>query len=254
LNRIRLQLVLIILIISFPVLSQTESLVTDRPDFTESSSTVPLNSLQVETGLTYNKENESINSISILGTLFRYGLTSGIELRAGTEYLIQEISILNQDLTESGISGAFIGTKLQLNRNENVFPQTALIVHLNLPVGNENLRIEKIVPEAVISFSKDLSDIFSAGINFGSVYQSEIEEFSFSSSLALGIGLTENLGCFVEYFGIYQAAEVASHNIDGGFTYLLNDDTQLDIFAGTSLGVSNNYFLGGGISLRFPEM
>jgi hypothetical protein len=59
-------------------------MVTDRPDQTESSSTVRKSSLQLESGalLGYEGENkESRRQILLPTNLFRFGLTNRIELR-----------------------------------------------------------------------------------------------------------------------------------------------------------------------------
>ncbi len=59
-------------------------MVTDRPDQTESSRTVPKGALQVESGMLLNFEEMemiSVRQILLPTTLFRYGITRGIELR-----------------------------------------------------------------------------------------------------------------------------------------------------------------------------
>jgi|GEM_PF-3970089 len=40
---------------------------------------------------------------------------------------------------------------------------------------------------------------------------------------------------FLEYFGFFAPATAPLHNIDGGLTYLLMSNLQLDVSAGTKL-------------------
>ena len=64
-------------------------LITDRPDATESSSTVPKNTLQIEMGFIRDQMSSSefeINTIGIATTLLRYGVWDNFELRLGSFY------------------------------------------------------------------------------------------------------------------------------------------------------------------------
>ena len=77
---------LLLIVLSF-FESFGQELITDRPDQTESSVSVPKKSLQIEFGFLYGnlKENDvSINDILLLTVLFRYGLFKGFELRLVT--------------------------------------------------------------------------------------------------------------------------------------------------------------------------
>jgi len=78
----------LLLLVSILLTSVTygQELITDRPDQTESSSTVPKRSLQIESGLLVGfAEGEDISLREILAptTLFRYGVTKGFEIRGG---------------------------------------------------------------------------------------------------------------------------------------------------------------------------
>ena len=66
-----------------------QTIITDRPDQTESSTTIPFKSFQIESGFLlgyweFNNESERLT----LGpsTLFRYGLAKWIEVRLVSEY------------------------------------------------------------------------------------------------------------------------------------------------------------------------
>ena len=53
---------------------ETAALEADRPDQTESASTVPTGMFQVETGFSYQKENRSSTSYLAPTVLMKYGL------------------------------------------------------------------------------------------------------------------------------------------------------------------------------------
>jgi hypothetical protein len=71
----------------------------------------------------------------------------------------------------------------------------------------------------------------------------------------LGYKLTEKWGAYIEYFGFVPASDDGPNAsfFDGGFTYLVTNDLQLDARAG--VGVFNadspDYFTGVGVSWRW---
>jgi hypothetical protein len=66
--------------------------------------------------------------------------------------------------------------------------------------------------------------------------------------------LAERTRSFVEYFGLYYdglAGDGPEHYLDGGFTYLVNNDLQLDLRAGKGLSdAADDFFTGVGLSVR----
>lgn len=241
-----------ILVLSNNFAQDIPELITDRPDQTESAAIVPKGSLQIETGVVFAQTkvegilgDTNINEFSIAGTLLRYGLNSSFELRAGGGYFNTDA---DQLFNESGFGDFIIGAKLLLPV-KNI--DMALLAHLALPVGNETYSPEKIEPELILSAAKDLSENISLGINFGGNWDSDIEEVSFFYTAALGFGLNEKLGTFVEVYGNLKEE---LHNFDGGFTYLISPTVQLDASAGVNLNGENTaWFLSSGISFRIPN-
>ena len=71
--------------------------------------------------------------------------------------------------------------------------------------------------------------------------------------MALGYGATDQLGLFIEVFGaVGLSAEDSPASIDGGMTWLFNDDSQLDLFAGVGLNNdADEFFVGIGYSIRW---
>jgi hypothetical protein len=67
--------------------------------------------------------------------------------------------------------------------------------------------------------------------------------------------MTDKLGCFVEFFGDIPTGSNggSANSFDGGFTYLIADNLQLDVFSGVGLsGDADDWFIGAGFSIRFP--
>ena len=101
----------IIVILTIGIFSNklNAQIVTDRPDQTESSSTVPKGSLQLESGILigYEGENQESKRQLLLPTnLFRYGIANWMELRILNQF---ELLKLGENRFE-GIGDLEIGT------------------------------------------------------------------------------------------------------------------------------------------------
>jgi hypothetical protein len=233
--------------------ARAEPLVTDRPDFTESTETVAPGRLQLEAGYTFTRRDEDIEH-SVPEFLLRVGLQERLELRLTLNALAVDVV----DADAQGFQDLTLGTKIKLVEGAADFdlirPHIGLIVQTTLPTG---LGEDEMQPEVILAFAWDLSDRFSLGSNLNYAYPSEngARFHQFSGSLVLGYQLTEKWGTYIEYFGFVPASLDGPNEsfFDGGFTYLVNDDLQLDARAGVGAfnGRSPDYFVGVGVSWRF---
>lgn len=234
---------------------QAQDLVTDRPDQTESAVVVPKNSLQVETGIIYESDDFGgikSSSLGIATTLLRYGLTENFELRLGSGYTSQEIETPFATADNSGLGGLYVGAKIQFG-GFAFFDDAALLVHSELPVGDEAIVGDKAEPGFLFSVSNDLSDKLSFGWNLGANYVDD-DFLQLVFSAALGIGLTEKVGAFLEIYGDKSKDVDTQFLFDAGFTYLIKSNVQLDASFGTALTEeAPDYFLNAGLSFRLPK-
>ena len=240
-----------IILLSLPSLGQ--GLITDRPDQTESSSTVPTGSLQIESGIFMGYsifEGISTRQFIAPTTLFRYGITKGIELR-----LVNQFECFKNKNTSEKINGMNdieLGVKFQLLDKEEVNTQIAFLSHVIIPIGSEKLTNTHLGMVNKLAISHELTERVGIGYNVGYNYWG-IGKGDFTYSVAFGISISENLGYFIETYG--EMVEFKDHfsNLDTGFTYLLNDHFQLDISAGT--GVTHNMrYLAMGFSWNIGGM
>lgn len=75
-----------------------------------------------------------------------------------------------------------------------------------------------------------------------------------AASLSVGVEVTEGVGAYAEYFGFYPVADTedASHTLNGGMTFGLGPDAQVDVRAGFGLNEqADDFFAGAGISWRW---
>ncbi len=241
-------------------------LVTDRPDQTESASVVPAGFYQLETGLGFERQEAgplTVRTLSGPGTLVRIGLGGRTELRAGWEgWVDQDIDVAGSggfDRSVSGIGDGEIGAKVKLREEAGALPEMALLAGLSLPVGDEELTSDEYEPAVRLAFAHTLSNRLGLAYNLGAERShDEGEGFTrFLYTVALGAGFTDRIGAFVEVFGEEPESGApggSQVSLDGGVTYLVRPNLQLDAYAGAGLPDDAPDWLAGlGVSVRWPR-
>lgn len=236
-----------------------EPLVTDRPDFTEASSTVGLGVAQLEIGYTYTFDDDgttSTKSHSYPEPLLRYGvLKEWLELRVGWNYASEETGAARA----SGGEDLYLGFKIGLTPQDDFLPEMALIPQMTVPTGADAFTSDEALPGLNWIYSWGINDFLSiAGSTQFNRARDEATSATYTEwaqSLTAGYSLTDELGAYTEWYAFFpNGAETArvEHYFNGGFSYLLSDDIQWDIRAGTGLtGASDDFFAGTGLAIRF---
>ena len=236
-------LMIVLFVTNFTMTAQ--KIVTDRPDQTESSSTIAKGSLQIESGMLLGFaeiDDISLKTIMAPTTLFRYGLTDGLEIRVVNQY----VNIENRNTSEkiSGIADLEIGAKIQIYQKEDKKTEVAFLSHLVLPTGSKDVSIDKVGTINKLSVAHEINDKIGLGYNLGYNYFG-IDNGFFTYSLVLGIAINNKAGIYIEPYGEVDISDTYLSNIDAGFTYLLKDNFQLDFSFGTGLNYTMNYISAG---------
>lgn len=233
--------------------AQAPEMVTDRPDQTESAAVVPRGLFQVEAGYLFTRAG-GVNAHAAPGTLFRIGLGGRTELRLGHAGLVGRPD-------GRGAGDSEVGAKVNLvSRADGRRPEIALLGALSLPTGARGFSSGGADAAFLAAFAHALGPRLSLGWNAGAAWESSPDQPGRDAflvySLALGVGLTDRLGAFVETFGDRQVggATPAAAAVDAGLTFLLTDILQFDVSAGRGLrGPADDMFVGTGFSLRWPR-
>lgn len=242
-------------------------LIGDRPDATESAIVVPAGFFQLETGVLFTREDDGGQEADVFegpGTLARIGLGGRTELRLGWAGVVE----VDADGETDGVADAELGTKMSLRTGEAGGPAVAFLAGISLPVGDDELTSDRYDPSFRLAVDHDLSERVSLGYNLGMAWSSEVtadgaggepvrETFSrFVYTAALGFALGERLGAFAEVFGEepVDAPGSSAVSVDGGFTYLVRRNFQLDLFGGAGLtDDAAEWFVGTGLVVRWPR-
>jgi hypothetical protein len=247
----------------------TGPLITDRPDFTESTTAVPFGHVQLETGYTFTYDDEGGRRVSdqtFPEALLRVGLVKDWELRVGwtgwslTEELFVEENdagrMVRRKEHDDGGTDMTIGFKRFLLPQEGLRPELGVIGELSLPTGTGTKSSGDVDPQVKILWSYDLpADSYIAGnINLAVPTSEDGRFFQTAASVSLGHALTDWMGVYVEYFGFYPNDRWTdcAHTVNGGFTFLITDNLQFDVRTGAGLNEeADDFFAGAGLSMRF---
>jgi hypothetical protein len=241
---------------------EEDSITTDRPDFTEASSTVPAGRVQLESGYTFTYDKQDgvrTREHSVPEWLWRIGLAEDFELRLGWNYLVERTDdgpAGTRD-TADGAADLYLGVKLGLAKQCGITPEQAINLEATAPTGADAFSTDKVNPGFNYLYGWDVTDNFSLGGSAG-IHTDTDEDDDFvryHASVTAGYGLTDRLAAYTEWFGVYRTdadRNFPENYFNGGFTFLVHDDFQLDVRAGVGLNdQAADFFTGAGFAVRF---
>jgi len=237
-KKTEIRLIIFIMLVMFTS-HMNAQLITDRPDQTESSSTVGKQNLQIESGILVGFEGDgqfSTRQVLAPTNLFRYGLTKGIELRL----LSQFESFKIQDQVVQGISDIEIGAKFQIFQREGSRTEIAFISHLLVPTGSTELSNDDFGTINKLAVSHEINETMGLGYNIGYDYMGA-GSGNLTYSLVLGLSVNEKVGIYIEPYGELVDLEDFLQNFDAGLTYLAKENLQFDLSFGTGINHKMNY-------------
>ena len=213
-----------------------DTLSSDRPGFSTGPSTVTEGRAQVEAGFQWDAGPDET---SLPLTLLRYGIGPDTEVRASWNGVT---------LGGTAARGGSVEVKHTLGEGER--GATGLLLGVSVPGGGGPLD-----PSASFLWSASLTDglgLFgtaTAGLAAGEGGR----DATASNSVGLGWSLDDAWGLFAEHLvSVTEGEGDETQVIDGGVTYLVTPNLQLDLNAGVSVGAADaGEFVGGGLSYRF---
>lgn len=233
-------------------------IITDRPDETEAPNLLLKGNLQVETGVFYEKYTEEVADKELFGyntTLLRYGLLENLEFRLGFDYIKTRTNNSETSYREIlGFSPLLLGAKIGIAEENGALPQIGILGHLHLPLTvADDYRPKTTGVDFRFAFSHQLSPSSSLSYNLGAEWKNDESQATYIYTLAYGYSISDRLGIYAEVYGEVPEEDVAGHSWDGGFTYLVKDNLQLDVLVGSEIENSQKLLLGGGVSFRLPN-
>lgn len=237
-----------------------EPIEPDRPGFANGASVVPQGRLLLEGGYRCTRQGDEHEHDAGDELTLRIPTSPRAELRVVfPSYLWTRTE--NQG-RQHGFDDATLGAKFQFlkgsegENGEKPRPSVALIAQTTLPTGSRDMGEDTLQPEATLCVDYQPALRLGLGANLDYAYLSDQGErfHRFAGALSVQYELTERAQTFLEYYGLSPRGKNAGNAsyVDGGFTYRVNDDLQLDASAGVGLnGEKNDFFLSVGAARRF---
>jgi hypothetical protein len=250
---------------------------TDRPDFTEASSTVGRGRVQLEFGYTFIQDDEDgarVRAQSFPETLLRVGvLADWLEFRMAWNYGIERTTEGGVSTTISEPEDLYLGVKLWLTEQDGIFPEMALVPQMTVPSApvltepfaplfqpTRAFGTGEVMPGVNWLYGWDIGEIgYIAGSTQGNRALDDAGVFytEFAQSVTVGYVWTERLTQYTEWFAFFPHGAVdpgtqPEHYLNGGFTYLVADNFQVDVRAGYGLNrAADDFFAGTGAAFRY---
>jgi hypothetical protein len=232
---------------------------TDRPSQTYSSYLVQKGVLQIESGVGYVQFNRIgsgqdffIENFTVNTTQLRYGVSKNIELRFSQNISFDRLGPKGDKFTSDLLfAPTSIGAKIHVIEERGYVPEISFLGEIGSGIfsdlGDQNIKLFR------FNFSNTISSKFSIayslGMNFGNNFRNSTASISLLGSYAL----SNKISAFAEYYTVLNPDFFNTHNYDFGVTYLVNNNLQLDMYAGSYFkenGMAPNLIFGFGFATR----
>lgn len=230
-------------------------MVTDRPDFTESSEVVVKGGLQFETGLSLEGEGAGVDrmhTLTVPSSLMRIGIGLRTELRIGADGVLSERLAGAQ---RSGFSDLEVGAKVRLVDEGSAGVDMAVIPAVSLPIGSAGWSSDTFDPSVKLTWARTLGAGFGLAGNLNvAVLSDAAGRFDQQAiSVSLDRDLVAGFGGYFEVFGFSRRERHGSRaiTVNGGVSRGIGDRVQVDVEGGR--GVTRGapqWFVGFGLALR----
>ena len=250
-----------------------EPLVTDRPDFTESSVAVGRGVVQVEFGYTFTSRTSdgvTVRTQTAGEQLMRAGFYADwLEFRLGMvpggidgfDFAIplafEQIKSGGASTSTAGVTDLYAGFKLALFPQDGSLPELALIPQVNIPTGSASFSSDRYEPgvNLVYSWALDESLSMAGSTQVNRAIDDGRDGYAeYAQSLAFGRSLGERVTAYAEWYAFFpRGTDLANSEqyLNGGLAWAITDDFQFDIRVGFGLNDdSDDFFIGSGFSVR----
>jgi hypothetical protein len=234
----------------FAVAARSQDLISaDRPGIADASTVVGEGVLQIEIGGQVARQPDVREWTT--PTLVRYGLTPKLEARLESD-LWSRTRVTAGGLTssDSGFAPISAGVKYQFRDSLGV------IARLVIPSGTDAFKEDSVGGDVRLAGDFALGEKWALNPNIGFAVADDGGRFASAiAAVTLGYNVSDRLQPFADV--ALQSPEERGGDtsvvFDGGVSWIVTPDTQLDISAGTGVAGSTpaDFFWSAGISHRF---
>ena len=228
-------------------------LVTDRPDYTESSEVVGRGVMQNEMGTVFEMDRASGTKTLSMGTpLLRFGVSKKWELRVASDGVVSQ---RGGGASLRGLGDIEFGLKFKFRQESKWLPALGVIPFVGMPTGAQAFTSGKFDPGFKLTWSKDVPLGFglSGNLNAARVTGSSARFTQKAVTLSIGHDLIAGLAGFWEAFAFAPLDNGTGPNwvYDMGLTRMVGRNAQWDATWGHRVGPTGpDYFIQFGYTVR----
>jgi len=237
-----------------------EPISTDRPGQSTSTDIVARGTLQIELGLQYQPESAAGDrrtpDLSAPQLVLRWAPLGWLELRFGQNTAFYSTRTTGAE--EASSSELVFGTKAQLVEQRGAIPTVGGLFELNVPIATSGSATSGMNPTLTVLAAWGLASDWELDANLGvSVPSQGVDDptrvVQLAPVLSLGWDATDRIGLFVEWYSSVKANdEPTQESTDGGITFLVTDDLQIDFAGGAGLNApAPDFYVGAGLAWRW---
>jgi len=231
----------------FSIMASAQQIQTDRPDETEGPNTVAKHRLQVESGFSFEREEEE-KTFEIPKVMLRYGLFKNTELRLESAFKITH----EESEKQYGIEPFVIGIKYHFLDHKGALPDAGILGSVSIPWLADNAYQEpKYSPEIRMLAQHELSKSTHLSYNLGIHWMPIALQPEYIYTIAADYAVTKKIKVVAETYGFTQPHHHAQNTADVAVLFLVNKDLQLDLITGSGIMHSfSDKFVELGLSFR----
>jgi hypothetical protein len=245
---------------------QKESLIdADRPDQTESPTISAFMRPQIELGYYYERTSEGTyfteTNMLYPAALLRLGVAEDAELRMYVN--IRNLKFeqtggvpgIASTTSTTGLMPIAFGTKLKVFKHKKLIPEISVLFDISVGSwASKVFKTDEVNPTLTMLFQnkfKQLSVTYNLGLAMTNQLENTFEFYTFN----LSYSITKRLQIFGEVFGTYTKHGLPDNRFDGGLSFIIGKDIQIDAMGGKGIGEHLPvYFFSAGISFRLPKI
>ena len=203
---------------------------------------------QLQSGIDlYQTKNSTKTNTYLSNTVIRHGFSENFEASGVFNYQSDNVDQSSQN----GVSDLQIGFRYNIiDTPRGLVPGLGVQTRFRLTNVSENYRRQNVAPIFILAIQHQISETLSLTNNFGLSYNGLSAEPTHSFISNLSFPIIGNWGGFIEVYG-NETNGLNSQYGDGGLSYLVHKDLQIDLSAGggKNHGTTES-FISVGVSWR----
>ncbi|MBL9115637.1 MAG: transporter [Verrucomicrobiaceae bacterium] len=228
-------------------LAEVRELSTDRPDQTESPYSVPKGMFQLEMDfgtLTRDTDGNVVTeTINLAPFNLKYGLGEHTDLQFVFDNWSQETQRIGRTkIVTQGMGDLTVRLKQNLWGNDSGSTALAVMPFVTVPLNASDLGRDQAEAGLIVPFGWNLPNGFYLGLMTEWDWLNDENgghKNAWFNTITLGADITSKLACYAEFTAtVFDNGDPWQGTVDGGLTYALKDNVQLDL--GCNFGITRS--------------